>query len=82
MAMLIFALSQVWNVSTRKGSFELELIKQLHHTDSTRRDGANMSAGITCILPQTQVVYTGDESGRVVSACRLSVLAAISSSRR
>lgn len=45
----------------------MDLIRQLHHTDSSRDNGANISAGISCILPLPTVVYTGDEAGRVVS---------------
>ena len=31
------------------------------------REGANYAAAVSCILPMAQVVYTGDEDGRVVS---------------
>lgn len=58
---------KVWNKVIRDGSFELELIRQLHHADDSREDGGNVRAGISCILPMPQVVYTGDEDGRVVS---------------
>jgi beige protein homolog 1 len=58
---------KVWNKMIRGGCFELELIRQLNHVDSSREDGGNVRAGITCILPMPQVVYTGDEDGRVVS---------------
>jgi hypothetical protein len=51
----------------RNGRFELELIRQLHHIDNNRDNGANITAGISCILALPQVVYTGDEMGRVVS---------------
>lgn len=47
--------------------FELELIRQLNHVDPAREDGGNVHAGISCILAMPQVVYTGDEDGRVVS---------------
>lgn len=58
----------VWNKVIRDGKFELDLVQQLHHVDN-RKGGANAAApaGVTCILPLAQVVYTGDESGRVVS---------------
>ncbi|CAG8246185.1 unnamed protein product [Penicillium olsonii] len=55
----------VWSKSIRGGQFELELIRQLHHTDSNRDNGANISAGISCMLALPHVVYTGDEAGRV-----------------
>lgn len=57
----------IWSKNIRAGRFELELIRQLHHTDNTRDNGANISSGISCILALPQVVYTGDEAGRVVS---------------
>jgi len=58
---------RIWTKVIRQGRFELELVRQLNHTDSSRDDGANVSAAISCILPMPQVVYTGDEDGRVVS---------------
>jgi hypothetical protein len=57
----------IWSKTIRAGRFELELIRQLHHTDSSRDTGVNISAGISCILTLPHVVYTGDEAGRVVS---------------
>ncbi|KAL4797527.1 hypothetical protein BDV19DRAFT_387329 [Aspergillus venezuelensis] len=55
----------VWSKIIRNGRFELELIRQLHHVDNNRDNGANISTGITSILALPQVVYTGDELGRV-----------------
>ncbi|KAI9814552.1 MAG: hypothetical protein M1832_005732 [Thelocarpon impressellum] len=55
----------MWSKVIRNGRFELELIKQLNHTGTGREDGANTTAGVSCILPLAQVVYTGDEDGRV-----------------
>ncbi|KAL4866799.1 hypothetical protein BDV12DRAFT_129529 [Aspergillus spectabilis] len=55
----------VWSKIIRNGRFELELIRQLHHIDNNRDNGANISSGISCILALPQVVYTGDELGRV-----------------
>lgn len=55
----------IWNKVSRDGRFELELIRQLHHIDNNRDNGANISAGISCILTLPHVVYTGDEAGRV-----------------
>ncbi|RJE24669.1 beige BEACH domain-containing protein [Aspergillus sclerotialis] len=56
----------IWTKTISNGRFELDLIRQLHHTDNTRDNGANISAGISCILPLPTVVYTGDEAGRVL----------------
>ncbi|KAF2758334.1 beach-domain-containing protein [Pseudovirgaria hyperparasitica] len=47
--------------------WSLTPIKRLNHTDSSREDRTNFHAAISCILPMAQVVYTGDEDGRVVS---------------
>jgi beige protein homolog 1 len=58
---------QIWSKAIRKGHFELDLIRQLHHVDSNRDNGANISAAICCILPLPLIVYTSDEAGRVVS---------------
>ncbi|KAL5052016.1 hypothetical protein BDW71DRAFT_3705 [Aspergillus fruticulosus] len=55
----------VWSKIIRNGRFELELIRQLHHVDNNRDNGANIAAGISCIQAFPQVVYTGDEIGRV-----------------
>ncbi|KAG2414470.1 hypothetical protein HFD88_003661 [Aspergillus terreus] len=55
----------IWSKIIRHGRFELELIRQLHHIDNSRDNGANISAGISCILALPHVVYTGDEAGRV-----------------
>jgi len=57
---------KVWALTIEAGAFTLELLRQLNHLDSSREDGGNVNAAITCILPQPQVVYTGDEDGRVV----------------
>lgn len=59
---------KVWNKVIRDGRFELEVIRQLNHVDSSQEDEENVRAGISCILPMPQVVYTGDEDGRVVSS--------------
>ena len=58
---------RVWSKIIRDGKFELELIRQLNHTDGAREDGGNVAAAVSCILPMPQVVYTGDEDGKVVS---------------
>lgn len=57
----------IWCKTIRADRFELELIRQLHHTDSSRDIGSNIAAGISCIMARPHVVYTGDEAGRVVS---------------
>jgi hypothetical protein len=58
--------ANVWALTTLvDGSWYLQLIKRMNHTDSTREDGGNSSAAITAILPMSQAVYTGDEEGRV-----------------
>ena len=46
--------------------FQLDLIRQLNHMDGGREEAGSAGAGITCILPMPQVVYTGDEDGNVV----------------
>ncbi|KOC15337.1 Beige/BEACH domain protein [Aspergillus flavus AF70] len=55
----------IWSKIVHNGRFEFELIRQLHHTDSSRDNGANISSGISCILTLPHVVYTGDEAGKV-----------------
>ena len=54
----------VWNVGIRRGVFVLEHVKSMHHLDQA---GFNIGASITAVLPMAQVVYTGDDDGRVVS---------------
>jgi len=60
---------KVWSltVNNEQGGWELEMIRVLNHIDSSREDGGNVAAAISCILPLPQSVYTGDENGRVVS---------------
>ena len=55
------------------GKFRLETIRQLNHLGSNREGEVNVSAGITFISPMPQVVYTGDEDGRVVSLAKTPV---------
>jgi WD40 repeat protein len=58
--------ANVWALTTLvDGSWYLQLIKRLNHTDSSREDGGNSSAAMSAILPMSQAVYTGDEEGRV-----------------
>ena len=61
-------IAQIWNLSlNHSGKWSVDLVKRLNHVDTSREDGANFSASITCILPMAQVVYTGDDGGKVVS---------------
>ncbi|KAK3048418.1 Beige protein-like 1 [Extremus antarcticus] len=58
--------ANAWALTTRgDGAWYLQLVKRMNHTDSSREDGGNGEAAITAILPMAQVVYTGDEVGRV-----------------
>jgi len=58
----------VWRKAVGKAGWKLELVKRLDHSDPKRKaeDGGNVDASITCVTPMPQVVYTGDEEGRVV----------------
>ncbi|KAF2004172.1 beach-domain-containing protein [Amniculicola lignicola CBS 123094] len=47
------------------GTWTISPVIHLNHTDSSREDGGNHAAPITCILPMPGNVYTGDEEGRV-----------------
>ncbi|CAK7567360.1 MAG: Beige protein-like 1 [Sporothrix epigloea] len=47
------------------GRWVLELVRQLDHVDPKSETGANVDAAITCIAPMPQMVYTGDDDGRV-----------------
>ena len=62
---------QIWNMAIHDGRFTLEHVKRMDHIDSS---SFNISSTITAILPLAQVVYTGDEDGKVVSYLRLSLL--------
>ena len=52
------------------GKFILEHVKRMNHMDQA---GFNISSAMTCILPMAQVVYVGDDDGRVVSFSLLGV---------
>ncbi|KAF2703728.1 beach-domain-containing protein [Pleomassaria siparia CBS 279.74] len=54
-------------------NWSITLIKVLNHTDASREDGLNFLAPITCILPMSHNVYTGDEEGRVVRSLFLNL---------
>lgn len=49
----------------RRGRWMLELVRRLDHVDPKSEVGANVDAAITCITPMPQLVYTGDDDGRV-----------------
>ncbi|KUI69161.1 hypothetical protein VM1G_04873 [Cytospora mali] len=57
----------VWRKAVRRGDgrWTLELLRRLDHTDNKSETGANVDAPITCITPMPQMVYTGDDDGRV-----------------
>jgi len=58
----------VWRkVVDRNGRWVLEFLRRLDHVDTKSETGANVDAAITCITPMQQLVYTGDDDGRVVS---------------
>jgi beige protein homolog 1 len=58
----------VWRKVVRKGGgWGLEFLRRLDHVDMKREGGGNVEAAITCIAPMPQLVYTGDDDGRVVS---------------
>ena len=57
----------VWRkVVGRDGKWVLEYLRSLDHVDHKSESGANVEAPITCITLMPQVVYTGDDEGRVV----------------
>ncbi|KAF2454179.1 hypothetical protein BDY21DRAFT_354308 [Lineolata rhizophorae] len=59
---------KIWSVEAdERGRWRLVLVKRLHSVDTNREDGANYAAAVSCILPTAQVLYTGDDEGRVVS---------------
>ncbi|KAI8262996.1 Beige protein-like protein 1 [Colletotrichum sp. SAR11_239] len=55
----------VWKKTAKNGRWILELLRRLDHVDPRSEVGANYDAGITCITPMPQCVYTGDDDGRV-----------------
>lgn len=57
----------VWRRSMSAGKWTLELLRRLDHVDYKTDRTENVRAGITCISPRPQCLYTGDEDGRVVS---------------
>lgn len=58
----------VWRKTVGKnGRWILEFLRRLDHVDSKSETGANVEAPITCITTMPQLLYTGDDDGRVVS---------------
>lgn len=56
----------IWKRGVGKnGKWLLEPIRRLDHVDARSETGANVEAAITCIYPTPQIVYTGDDDGRV-----------------
>ncbi|KAI8632850.1 beige/BEACH domain-containing protein [Xylariaceae sp. FL1651] len=55
----------IWKCSIKNGKWVLELVRRLDHVDARSETGANTEAAITCITPMPQLVYTGDDDGRV-----------------
>ncbi|KAJ2992766.1 hypothetical protein NUW58_g2057 [Xylaria curta] len=55
----------IWKRSIKNGKWVLELVRRLDHVDPRSETGANTEAAITCITPMPQLVYTGDDDGRV-----------------
>jgi len=57
----------VWRKTVGKnGRWILEFQRRLDHANPKSEGGANVDAPITCIMPMPQLVYTGDDDGRVV----------------
>ena len=58
----------VWRKRVGKnGRWILEFMRRLDHINPKSESGQNVEGAITCITPMPQLVYTGDEDGRVVS---------------
>ncbi|KAK5656205.1 hypothetical protein OQA88_4966 [Cercophora sp. LCS_1] len=56
----------VWRKTVgRNGKWILEFLRRLDHLNPKSETGANVDAAITCITPMPQLVYTGDDDGRV-----------------
>lgn len=58
----------IWRRVVKNGHWVLEFVRRLDHIDARSETGTNVDAPITCIYPMPQMVYTGDDDGRVVSA--------------
>ncbi|CAJ2504012.1 Uu.00g114060.m01.CDS01 [Anthostomella pinea] len=55
----------IWRRTVKNGRWVLELVRRLDHIDARSETGTNTEAAITCITPMPQLVYTGDDDGRV-----------------
>ncbi|KAI1648773.1 beach-domain-containing protein [Daldinia loculata] len=55
----------IWKRIIKGGKWGLELVRRLDHIDTRSETGTNTEAAITCITPMPQLVYTGDDDGRV-----------------
>ncbi|KAI0837982.1 beach-domain-containing protein [Hypoxylon sp. FL0890] len=55
----------IWKRVVKDAKWALELIRRLDHIDTRSETGTNTEAAITCITPMPQLVYTGDDDGRV-----------------
>lgn len=55
----------IWKRALKHGKWCLEFVRRLDHIDARSETGTNTEAAITCITPLPQVVYTGDDDGRV-----------------
>ncbi|KAI0597278.1 hypothetical protein F4775DRAFT_602867 [Biscogniauxia sp. FL1348] len=55
----------IWRRIIKQGKWSLELVRRLDHIDARSETGTNTEAAITCITPMPQLVYTGDDDGRV-----------------
>ncbi|KAI5861060.1 beach-domain-containing protein [Durotheca rogersii] len=55
----------IWKRVVKDGKWILELVRRLDHIDTRTETGTNTEAAITCITPMPQLVYTGDDDGRV-----------------
>ncbi|KAI0124713.1 hypothetical protein BJ170DRAFT_634802 [Xylariales sp. AK1849] len=55
----------IWKRVVANGKWILEFVRRLDHVDARSETGTNVDAAITCITPMPQLVYTGDDDGRV-----------------
>jgi hypothetical protein len=55
----------IWRKSLKGGKWTLELLRKLDHVNQKSEKGENVEAGISCISPMPQCLYTGDDEGRV-----------------